>query len=1121
MAALQQLLLWAPLCVILLPVAIPAGSAAGATAVKPDASCSAGAPGAPASKSCRDSDEPDPHVRHIIHATSVVAALADGGLSQIPGLGITVVPTVQAAMVGLIGRHYGCHMDASNALAVVTFLASGHAKKAMFKEVIGYIPLAGNVVKAGITGFMTEGIGNLANKMLRCPQGTDDLLKTANVGSESVEKATHAARHLFHLVSDHLGSVELGAFRAEEIWQRVRLVFSATSQEQLLVDVQEAHEASTLANIVRMHAWNLEVLAAALAALMQRFSDEMGSCAVVDFVGERLWAPANADAEARSAAAPYLLSCLPYASAETRRSVAVASARLLVDTRGGSRGGLAPLAVQQALELVAITVEEPAATAEFPQSVAFDFNASIPGDDYHASEFPSAAASPALPTSDIIATFSAAMNALQAGQGSACGALRALIRAEAAAGGAATVSRSSRTRGGAMASVRRLELLTRMEAPPGAELCLPSFRADLAGLLSLPALPANAEDSTGHPAQEMGAGVRRKVGGRPQLEDTLSAAVVGQRCAVERLAKHPGFARLKMRGLWAEKPLVLLLTGPSGTGKTLMARTLSESLLGRPIAELQATGQFRTFHMNVFSTVEDQKSFFGPPKGIVGVGDLPELLKTWPDAVILLDECEKAHPSFARALLKVFGEHGAVYDPKTGRDISSVNATFILTSNLAKDLISEHSLLAMQTSDSDLDCAFYGGLREEVLDALRTPVIRGRDNFFRESEVRGRLTDVLPFLPFGKTEVEAAVRRFLAEEAEVFRRAPEFLHASLHWEPEVVLFLASEYARRPEEGLRGVHTQLQARVREVFEYSIEAGLLQRSGQVVLRIVPGTPATLDCRVVLPRPEAATAAASSLPDVQASSPSGDSGHWAASWWPLNVRQASSQDQVLSGESRSSPDVGVHLDWEQLRDWDWQLLWQQLWEVLWEYWPYLLISSVALVAVASVSVGASVPLYAPTAAAAAAAPAAAPAVATAAASVGAVAAAPWLTSLLAGVQVAVAVGTTGATAWTASYMWQNRRLIAGIACLAGLTVLFLPTAIKAICQTCCCWLSSGGKHPRCEEQRRRPTRSSQDVTRQKRGQPKRLRTEALGIATPVTSPEQDAPFMSPSPSEVRNTQ
>merc|ERR1719271_16856 len=122
-------------------------------------------------------------------------------------------------------------------------------------------------------------------------------------------------------------------------------------------------------------------------------------------------------------------------------------------------------------------------------------------------------------------------------------------------------------------------------------------------------------------------------------------------------------------------------------------------------------GKFRTFHMNQFSTLEDQKSFFGPPKGIVGKGDLPELLKKWPDAVILLDEVEKAHPSFARALLKVLGENGAVYDPHTGKDIPSVRATFLLTSNLAKDLILERGISSSDFVAKHPECTSYETLR--------------------------------------------------------------------------------------------------------------------------------------------------------------------------------------------------------------------------------------------------------------------------------------------------------------------------------------------------------------------------------------------------------------------------
>merc|ERR1712050_118239 len=119
----------------------------------------------------------------------------------------------------------------------------------------------------------------------------------------------------------------------------------------------------------------------------------------------------------------------------------------------------------------------------------------------------------------------------------------------------------------------------------------------------------------------------------------------------------------------------------------MLARRLAEVLLGQSISELEAIGRFKTFNMNTFSLAEDKTTFFGPPMGVKGEGVLPEVLKAWPDAVVLLDEIEKAHPSFARALLKIFGENGAVYDPSTKRDFPTGNATFVLTSNLGKDLI--------------------------------------------------------------------------------------------------------------------------------------------------------------------------------------------------------------------------------------------------------------------------------------------------------------------------------------------------------------------------------------------------------------------------------------------------
>jgi len=637
--------------------------------------------------------------------------------------------------------------------------------------------------------------------------------------------------------------------------------------------------------------------------------------------------------------------------------------------------------------------------------------------------------------------FAASLEALAQGQPSACKTLQLLFQ---------IARRKTSSDQGApdWLTIHHLSRLDRIDIPSGAEICFASFRKEIARSLVLPAMPANVglpgdvhhRWSATEPLTNSASNVQAP--GAKHIEGLLTKSVLGQPCAIEQLVHHPGHIRLKLQGLWRDDmPLVLLFTGPSGTGKTLLARMIAETLLGQPISQLEASGRFKTFHMNLFSLLEDQKNFFGPPKGVSGYnngGDLPELLKQWPDAVILLDEVEKAHPSFARAFLKVFGENGAVYDPRTGQDISTARATFILTSNLGKDLISELSRDFVDARD-DPDCKHYSNIKEHMVTALRKPHISGRQNFFRESEVRARLTNVIPFLPFTLPEVEKAVRHFLVQEARVFAQTPKFAHSQLAWEPAVVPLLASEYPPRAEEGLRGVNVQLQSRVREALGSAIDADLLQDFGALVLR-VPADPSVrgrLDLRVVSPRREDTRTGLSSGGRL---GQFGGFGHFAG-FGRNSGNSATGSLHLAAGNggsmgSGSSSGFGFELEFKQA--WDWELAWQQLWEFLWEWRFQIAVFAAVLLAGTTASF---IPAVSTATAAAAVPSAAAPAVTCAAIGTSA---ATWLPSIISALQLAAGLGTAAVPAFTLLYAWQRRHIIAA-AIWAAVGVMALPVIYR----------------------------------------------------------------------------
>ncbi|MGX7003311.1 AAA family ATPase [Caballeronia sp. KNU42] len=188
-----------------------------------------------------------------------------------------------------------------------------------------------------------------------------------------------------------------------------------------------------------------------------------------------------------------------------------------------------------------------------------------------------------------------------------------------------------------------------------------------------------------------------------KLANALKSKVIGQDTVCDDIAAQiRRRLALKQRG----KPVgVFILAGPPGTGKTYLAKCLA--------AELQRT--LLHFDMTQFSSgAHAATQLFGTSKGYVGsnsYGKLTAALRDTPDAVVLLDEIEKAHPEIHKNFLTAWND-GFVTEASDGKQISTTGAIFILTTNAATDAL--QSLSATYANEADeLRRASTNALREE------------------------------------------------------------------------------------------------------------------------------------------------------------------------------------------------------------------------------------------------------------------------------------------------------------------------------------------------------------------------------------------------------------------------
>ncbi len=195
-----------------------------------------------------------------------------------------------------------------------------------------------------------------------------------------------------------------------------------------------------------------------------------------------------------------------------------------------------------------------------------------------------------------------------------------------------------------------------------------------------------------------------------RMEDELHKRVVGQDEAIKTVSMAIRRSRSGLKD--PKRPIgSFMFLGPSGVGKTELAKTIAEFLFDKEEALIQ-------IDMSEYMEKHSVSKLVGSPPGYVGYdegGQLTELVRRKPYSVILLDEIEKAHPDVFNILLQIF-EDGHLTDSQ-GKRVDFKNTVIIMTSNLGAREIQKNTPMGFKMINTE-DLS-YGGIKEKVMSELK------------------------------------------------------------------------------------------------------------------------------------------------------------------------------------------------------------------------------------------------------------------------------------------------------------------------------------------------------------------------------------------------------------------
>ncbi len=236
---------------------------------------------------------------------------------------------------------------------------------------------------------------------------------------------------------------------------------------------------------------------------------------------------------------------------------------------------------------------------------------------------------------------------------------------------------------------------------------------------------------TGIPLKRMEQGDVQKL---LSMEKEISKIVIGQTLAVETLCKALRRSRADLKD--PARPIgAFMMLGPTGVGKTLLAKSLAVNMFGdsKSLVQLDMSEYMEKFNVS---------RLVGSPPGYVGYeegGQLTEKVRQNPYSVVLFDEVEKAHPDVMNMLLQIL-EEGKLTD-SFGRQVDFRNTIILLTSNVGADRLKKGATMGFSTPDEEQD---YERMKENLTEEAK--------KVFRP-EFLNRFDDIVVFRSLGREDL--------------------------------------------------------------------------------------------------------------------------------------------------------------------------------------------------------------------------------------------------------------------------------------------------------------------------------------------------------------------------------